>query len=235
MKDIPVIMSAPMVLACLREIERPGTGKTNTRRLLYSERKIRNGRVPKNMTIITGTRRDGSRFHYPVPIASTPGTIFLPTGWQNAKPGDRLWVRETWKPHSLYADRKPRDVPPSKVFYAADSGYAPSNTKWVPCIHMPRWVSRLTLIITATKIEPLQRISEDDARAEGVEREFRTVIADPRGFKDYSIPLSYRGGFVNIWNRLHGAPNAWEDNPFVVAISFRPVLANIDSIEKEAA
>ncbi len=63
------------------------------------------------------------------------------------RPGDRLWVRETWKPFSIYAERAPRDIPPSKVFYRADDSYAQSNTRWFPSIHMPRWASRLTLIV----------------------------------------------------------------------------------------
>ena len=33
MTDRPLLMSPPMVLACLREIDNPGTGKTHTRRL----------------------------------------------------------------------------------------------------------------------------------------------------------------------------------------------------------
>ena len=36
-----------------------------------------------------------------------------------------------------------------------------------PSIHMPRWASRLTLIVEGTKVEPLQAIGEEDARSEG--------------------------------------------------------------------
>ena len=32
----------------------------------------------------------------------------------------------------------------------------------LPCIHMPQLISRLTLIVTATKIERLQAISKAD-------------------------------------------------------------------------
>jgi hypothetical protein len=144
-------------------------------------------------------------------------------------------VREGWKPHSLYDAMKPRDMPPSKIFYLADEAYSPSGSRGRPSIHMPRAFSRLTLIVTAPKIERLQEISEADAKAEGMPREFRTVIAHPRGFKNYSIPASYRGGFVNLWNNLHDEPHQWEDNPEVVGVSFTVHKQNIDALAKEAA
>lgn len=36
-------------------------------------------------------------------------------------------------------------------------------------MHMPRWASRLTLTVIDVRVQRLQEISEDDARAEGVE------------------------------------------------------------------
>lgn len=34
MADLPILFSAPMVRVILREIEQPGTGKTQTRRIM---------------------------------------------------------------------------------------------------------------------------------------------------------------------------------------------------------
>ncbi|HYM30789.1 MAG TPA: hypothetical protein VEU47_05795 [Candidatus Cybelea sp.] len=91
-------------------------------------------------------------------------------------------------------------------------------------IHMPRWVSRLTLIVTAAKVERLQAISDEEAKAEGAELldevTGRVSLDDRRG--------SYRDGFRAIWESLHGS-GAWEANPEVVAISFDIVKANIDA------
>ena len=80
---------------------------------------------------------------------------------------------------------------------------------------MPRWASRLTLTVTATKIERLQEISEDDARAEGVEAtQFWREEHPP------SICFSV------LWNSLHGA-GAWDTNPSLVCLSFDVAKANI--------
>ncbi len=48
----------------------------------------------------------------------------------------------------------------------------------------------------------------------------------PGGAKDYHIPLSYRGGFVNEWDaRYAKRPGyAWNDNRFVFAASFRRLV-----------
>lgn len=155
--------------------------------------------------------------------------------WTTVLPGDRLWVRESLTQSGGYiAHAATNSViqqeggdPPSRLWRWKQSG--------LPSIHMPRWASRLTLIATAVKVERLQEITEADAQAEGMAREFRQVIANPRGFKDYAIPVSYRGGFVNVWNRLHEVPHQWEDNPEVVALTFTVHKTNIDALPKVEA
>jgi hypothetical protein len=137
--------------------------------------------------------------------------------------GDQLWVREAWKPHSIYAGMKPRDVPETEVFYRADDKYAPSNTPWLPSIHMSRWACRITLTVTAVKIEPLQEISEDDSVAEGI-RQMRCgggswVGGEGPGRKITPWPTA-KEAFRDLWESLYG-PDAWKKNPTVVAISFQ--------------
>lgn len=148
------------------------------------------------------------------------------------KAGDRVWVRETWKPHSTFAGWKPRDVPQSKVFYSADDRYAPSNTPWVPSIFMPRWASRITLDVTEVRVERLQDISEEDAIAEGCR-----PIQGSTGPNFFSVYIS--GGSLNaptaletyqiLWNVING-DGAWGANPFVSVTTFRVTLRNIDRI-----
>ena len=78
---------------------------------------------------------------------------------------------------------------------------------------MPRWASRITLRITAVRVERLQDISEDDARAEG----WPGPVTET-GFPIAS-PLAW---FANVWTSING-PGAWEANPWVWAIAFERV------------
>lgn len=173
--DIPIIFSAPMVLALL------AGRKTMTRRI-------------------------------PTPQ------------WRKVVPGDRLWVRENFAKVPTSAYRRSEGVqqtvspedPDFAAIYAA--GWDRSIPKWKPCIHMPRWASRLTLAVTATKIEPLQDISEEDAKAEGVE----PIIDHGVGNRHL-----HRIAFEQLWERLHGA-GSWLHPVEVVALTFAVHKINID-------
>src|SRR5262249_23521302 len=88
-----------------------------------------------------------------------------------------------------------------------------TEPKWRPSIHMPRAASRLTLTVTATKIERLQAISSEDAEAQG-------------GRCAMSAWTSVRH-FQDLWERLHGA-DSWRANPEVVALTFTVARENID-------
>ena len=78
---------------------------------------------------------------------------------------------------------------------------------------MPRWASRITLRITDVRVERLQNISEDDARAEG----WPGPITET-GFP-IAAPLAW---FANVWTSING-PGAWDDNPWVWVIEFERV------------
>jgi hypothetical protein len=96
------------------------------------------------------------------------------------KPGDRLWVRETWATVNTYDHLKPIEISKGTkdwphIWYGADPGTAgihnttnPFIGKTRPSIFMPRWASRINLEIVNVKVERLQDISEEDAIAEGI-------------------------------------------------------------------
>jgi hypothetical protein len=86
--------------------------------------------------------------------------------------------------------------------------------------YMPRFASRLTLEVTGVKVERLHDIREEDAREEGVE---------VRGVTFH--PCSHILEFGNLWNSIHGS-GAWEENPFIYALTFKVHKCNIEELEK---
>ncbi|OLF82699.1 hypothetical protein AWH63_06755 [Marinobacter sp. C18] len=140
--------------------------------------------------------------------------------------GDRLWVRETWRQFAAGDEcgcsEAPCGCPDSgTVLFRADGD--DSESRWRPSIHMPRWASRITLEITDVRVERLQDISEDDARAEGVQP-FRGGY-----WRNYQPgwtqhTLAAKGSFLSLWNSING-PDSWDANPFVWVIEFKQVTA----------
>lgn len=150
-----------------------------------------------------------------------------------ARVGDRLWVRETWKP---IPDAKPGGyfIPGSRfygrsAYYRADQDCPIwANGPWKSPRHMPRAASRLTLLVTDVRVQRLQDISEDDAIAEGVEDVTREVAPrdlSSRFWKRYrdggwngyvDNPV---GSYASLWTEING-PGAWDANPWVAAYTF---------------
>ena len=99
------------------------------------------------------------------------------------RPGDRLWVRETWcqVDDREYGGKLWYDYRATPKYNASHpAGWdnepeSPEALKWRPSIYMPRAASRITLEITAIRVERLQDISPEDARAEGI---FQTAYYD---------------------------------------------------------
>lgn len=246
----PILFSAPMVRALL------DGRKTQTRRIInvqrYSEGLRGYASTGKLKEYLPG--RHGLEF-----IHERLGLWNLETNPQGRSGayvpikyfvGDRLWVRETWRPlivHHCAMDAC--DCADVSVQYCADAEqrlFADGeidrvNPDWtmpqaaargsVPSIYMPRWASRLTLEVTGVKVERLQDISEDDARAEGI------IEADDPGefgWNDYTKGqeqedyLNPYESYWTLWDATNGV-GSWSKNPEVVAITFRVIRANIDS------
>lgn len=136
-------------------------------------------------------------------------------GCPYGKPGNRLWVRETWGytakwPPSL---AKQQQALPTYKADQPDGGHS-----WFSSIHMPRWASRITLEVTEVRVERLQEISPNDARDEGV----------PPYSPLHPLPaaLYYQATFQDQWDALNAKRGfSWESNPWVWVVSFRRVEA----------
>lgn len=90
---------------------------------------------------------------------------------------------------------------------------------WTPSIHMPRWACRLVLEVASVRVERLQEISEEDARAEG---------ADPYDWQydNGEGPESYREAFRCLWDSINASRGyGWERNPWVWVVEFKRVEA----------
>mgnify|MGYP001282234237 CR=1 FL=1 len=146
------------------------------------------------------------------------------------QPGDRLWVRETWQGPLL---EEGGDYPdgyhsPECCEYAADGGPAPEFVtpddevvqRWRPSIHMPRWASRITLEIVSVRVERLQEISEEDAKAEGIRRQQTTGWFSVPGVD--GAGTSARAAFALLWQSING-PDSWDANPWVWVVEFKRV------------
>lgn len=216
--DKGIIFSAPMVRALL------DGRKTQTRRLLKVPG-IMGGRFPilppeEAIELEEGEFRSGTFYYSSTSALSGP----YRSGYSV---GDRLYVREAWHVRGEFSDiievgyrASERQGYTQYVEHIAVEQAVPSKGKWPvfpkygPSIHMPRWVSRLWLNVTEVRIEPLQNISELDARSEGIY---------------LTSSEQYRRQFRLLWDGLHTEEGtSWLDNPWVVALTFEVHQGNID-------
>lgn len=160
-------------------------------------------------------------------------------------PGDRLYVREHWKTSIGNDGVPPRELDRDTSILMLADGAVPTRLNLPPWgkhrqgMHMPRWASRLTLIVEGVKVEPLREIGDGDAIAEGIEQVGR-YGGEPlwRNYSDgptaaFACPIqSYR----LLWESLHATDGQrWQDNPDVVALTFRVEHGNIDTLNLENA
>ncbi len=227
MADRPILFSAPMIRALLA-----GT-KTQTRRTLKFQ-------PASGISIVRKTIRpiDADPYHSferRSVYGNYAGELDI-----KIKRGDRLWVREAWRTLQKWDDLKPSylgdDI--SKITFEADPENR--NKLWAfgklrPSMFMPRWGSRLTLIVTDVRVERLQDISEIDAIGEGVQR-WNGLIPYGVGLGDGSVAggKTAAGAYRTLWDHINGA-GSWEANPWVAAYTFTVHHGNIDQIAQVAA
>jgi hypothetical protein len=164
--------------------------------------------------------------------------------------GHRLYVREAWTvrgrysdvvevgyraheraSHTEYVEQWPVDrAVPGK-------GKWPTWPKYGPSIHIPRWASCLWLEVTEVRVQRLQDISEADAIAEGLDAEEGTIGFNQRmptypHYSDFAARFADpRESYATLWNSLHTEPGTrWEDNPWIVAVSFICHHGNVDDV-----
>jgi len=177
--------------------------------------------------------------------------VSLPFSSPYGFPGDRLRVKEhAW----MWCEKRPNGISKTgrqkyryeplqsaPVIYCADRPEKPGTLVVSPETghewgwrkklgrFLPKWASRITLEITAVRVERLNDISEEDAIAEGIEgcrpsnrcqhawRDYLQGKYDP--FEWYANP---RDSYRSLWESING-PGSWTLNPWVWVIEFKRV------------
>ena len=245
MKDRPIHFTAPMVRGLLA-----GT-KTQTRRIVKPHRE-------DGGEIIRLPSQSGTA----VPVLCKPnGEPWDPILCPFGQPGDRLWVCEGWRLWGPSFDgeadlmRGKIDHPEDpewaamlkrRVEYREGSDDAACNSAidgWRPSIHMPRWASRITLELTSVRVERLDEISENDAKAEGITsreipRHWGRDVGWSADWSRVGSPNKYalngitteadiclataRHAFWNLWESIYGL-GSWDAKPLVWVLEFKRV------------
>lgn len=186
----PILFNTEMVQAIL------DGRKTCTRRVI---------KLPKNMS---------GR-----PVGKSGDIGFMYLGGIKRPPyqqGDILYVRETWgHPISLNSDKQ-------YVFRAdkiAEIGFKNDSHIWHPSIHMPKEAARIWLKVTDVRVERLQDITEDGAKAEGANWKNGKNVGWEEKMNRTAIER-----FAEIWNSTIKKSDidryGWDANPWVWVIEF---------------
>jgi hypothetical protein len=237
MRELPILMNGAMVRAVLEG------RKTVTRRLVKPQPFDRSwSSRDHRIAYLTGRASDGDEVDGLYAYTTSSGGE-----WQAkspyGQPGDRLWVRETWGLFDPFPALDTAEESMEVVYRVHHHGRQP--VRWRPSIHMPKEYARIWLEVTAVRVERLQDITEDQAKAEGC---FFTDYGrecghtgfgwtDVGGCPGHESTHPQRAGwmwgttashreclhsarfaFGNLWNSTGGN---WDDNPWVWVVEFR--------------
>lgn len=204
MKERPILFSAPMVRAILEG------RKTVTRRVAKPVKHPDLGNIYAPGALVLENEP-----HHVIERACPYG-----------QPGDRLWVRESLSYDAEYGhfyaagERYGETVYLCTLFDDDEAQTGPSYDgllpeRSVPSIHLYRRYSRILLEITAVRVERLQGITEEQARAEGVLSCESELDPDGNGYSPYEL-------FSALWVSISGH-DSWHANPWVWVVEFKRV------------
>ena len=206
-KEHPILFGGEMVRAILEGL------KTQTRRVIKPQ--------PKHIQMLSDgkieTSHDGG-FDNDVQYIKCP----------YGKPGDRLWVRETWAVGKDFNNLKPSKLWKGDiesrlaVCYEADNDCIWNeydHGKIRPSIFMPRWARRNTLEITGIRVERVQDISYVDSTKEGL-----IIPAALKHRSEFYPGGPYRAPFKTLWDSINAKRGyGWKENPWVWVVEFKVI------------
>jgi hypothetical protein len=148
-----------------------------------------------------------------------------------AEPGDVIWGKETWRASSIYNNRRPLGIPKGAFIQYEASGTKGFNFGNFPpgrirqSIFMRQWMARIVTPCLSLRVERLQDISEEDAKAEGCTLYNEGRPAFPLCNAPFDEPPEkcvHRASFYKVWQELNEKRAPWGLNPWVWVISFKP-------------
>ena len=222
MPEKPILFSTAMVQAIL------GGRKTMTRRLVKYH-----GRTPmdhnrqlfyKVVDELNGKKGPHAGFYKDSDVFDYEGKQLIDAVYFRCpygQPGDILWVRETWQESECF-DFNVKD----KYAYLAnehESEFAQEyKIRWRPSIHMPKKAARLFLRVKNVRVERVQDISIEDARAEGI-TEYIHQFSDnfTEAENDVWRNRTTIENFAALWDSIYAKRgHGWDVNPWVVVVEF---------------
>lgn len=125
------------------------------------------------------------------------------------QPGDLLYVRETFMQAAAH----------TFWYKADDNSWIPEGLHWHPSIHMPKEAARIWMKVTDVRVERLQDITDDGAKAEGANWKNGKNVGWEEKMRRTAVER-----FAEIWEstikksdkHIHG----WNANPYVWVIEF---------------
>lgn len=162
---------------------------------------------------------NGSKWQHRTPIPwdwerPKPGPRRIADAGPFGKPRDKLWVQEPWATARKYDTYAPSRLPQNAIVFwfgnYPQGGLLHHYGRLRAAGTMPRRFSRCTLIVKATSTHRINRITQEEAAAEGL----ATTMDGPTLLE----------GFAENWERGHAAAGyGWWANPKVWAATFRRI------------
>jgi hypothetical protein len=231
MRDVAMLYSAPMVRALLEG------RKTKTRRLIkwQGPKGFPHSFAHAIVDNPAGVQRLLVPYNHPDDADLPWGESGYHRHYGSADPGDRIWVKETWS-HSgdgVFEISQARMAAGNgRVIYRADGADEFPHAKYWPSIFMPKEFSRLTLHVTAVRVERLLSVTEEEAIAEGVEM-VEPHLGAVGGWTFYTTPpepnsawSTARDSYLDLMESLHGKAIK-TINPWVTVTTFEVERCNI--------
>ena len=160
------------------------------------------------------------------------------------KSGDILYVWETWTEHyTAESDGKLVYCYKADGINLKSECLSGENNRWYPSIHMPKEAARIWLKVKDVRVERLQDITEEQAKAEGIRgyskdgNLYKYAVTDD-WWIDYhnkhrksffgtwwqDMPRTAKDAFSYLWNSTIKKSDLdryeWDANPWVWVIEF---------------